>query len=104
MAMNPSKVVDAQRTSAQAPSSVTLEEDVIAARAWRDTFAALYRSRVRCDADHAHAVARLVQPSLGTLDALVAVQTVLHEPQLTKALQAKASDEAIDEDEPGGPD
>jgi hypothetical protein len=85
--MKTPKTADAPRTFVPAPRPVTsFDEDAIASRAWRDTFAALYRSRMSCSADHAQAVACLVQPSLGTLDALIAVQTVLQEPRLSQAL------------------
>jgi len=87
--MKTPKTADAPRTTARAPRPLpSFDEDAVASRAWRDTFAALYRSRVvNCSVDHAQAVACLVQPSLGTLDALIAVQTVLHEPRLSQALQ-----------------
>src|SRR4051794_28098529 len=67
--MKTPKPADAPRTFVPAPRPPTsFDEDAIASRAWRDTFAALYRSRMSCSADHAQAVACLVQPSLGTLD------------------------------------
>ena len=73
-----------------APAEAPFDEDGAARNAWITTFAVLYRSRDRygCSAGQAHDIACLVYPSMQSLDALSAAESVLRDDDLARVLRA----------------
>jgi len=58
------------------------------AHVWRETFAVLYANRMHCSVADAMYIARMLQPVLGQLSPLQALQTVSTDPAFIDEMEA----------------
>jgi len=71
------------------PVPPSASESKLVSDAWTDTFAALYVVRERCSSERAHHVADLLYATLGSMNALDAVEFLIGSPQIRAAMWSK---------------